>query len=80
MMHIPGAKNRACDAILWHPTGDLKPSKVQLLDDIFHINHLTPPPELKFPSSFWPAYILRISIHVMIQKTVKCSQQLVNYT
>ena len=47
MVHIPGAKNRACDAILRHPTGDMKPSKVQLSDDMFHITHLTPPPELK---------------------------------
>ena len=49
MVHVPGAKNRASDVILRHPTGDLKPSKMQLLDDIFHITHFTPPPELKIP-------------------------------
>ena len=29
--------------------GDLKPSKMQLLDDIFHITHLTLLPKLKIP-------------------------------
>ena len=49
MVHIPGAKNRTCDAILRHPTDNLKPSKMQLSDDIFHITYLTPPPDLKIP-------------------------------
>ena len=47
MVYIPGAKNRASDVILRHPTGDMKLFKMQLLDDIFHITHLTPPPEHK---------------------------------
>ena len=52
MIHILGAKNRACDVILRHPTGDLKLFKMQLLDDIFHITHLTPPPEHKISLQF----------------------------
>ena len=52
-MHIPGTKNKASDAILRHPNGDLKPSKMQLSDDIFYITLLTPPPELiKLPFRF----------------------------
>ena len=52
MVHVPGAKISTSDAISRHPTGDLKPSKMQLSDDIFHITHLTPPSppsELKIP-------------------------------
>ena len=49
IVHIPGAKNRASDAISRHPTGDLIPPKMQLSDDIFHIAHPTAPPELKIP-------------------------------
>ena len=49
MVHISGAKNRASDAISRHPTGDLIPPKMQLLDDIFHISHLTLYPELNIP-------------------------------
>ena len=39
IVHIPGAKNRASDAISRHPTGNLIPPKMQLSDDIFHIAH-----------------------------------------
>ena len=49
MVHIPGAKNRASDAISRHPTGNLIPLKMQLSDDVFHISHFTLSPELKIP-------------------------------
>ena len=49
MVHIPGAKNKASDAISRHPTGDPIPPKMQLADDIFHIFHFTSSPELNIP-------------------------------
>ena len=49
MVHIPGTKNRASDAISRHPTGDLIPPKMQLSDDVFHISHFTLSPELNIP-------------------------------
>ena len=68
MVHIPGVKNRAPDAISRHPTGDQTPPKMQLLDDDdFHISH----PELS-PSSFSSllVYNVKINSHQMIWKVL----------
>ena len=49
MVHVPGAKNKASDAISRHPTGAPHPPKMQLSDDIFHISHITLLPDLNIP-------------------------------
>ena len=50
IVHIPGVKNRAPDAISRHPTGDRAPPKMQLLDDdVFYISHPALSPELTIP-------------------------------
>ena len=46
MVHVPGVKNKASDAISRHPTSALQPLKMQLSDDIFHISHITLLPDL----------------------------------
>ena len=56
MVHIPGAKNRATDAISRHPTGNLIPPKMQLSDDVFHISHFTLFPEHSSPTYSWHTF------------------------
>ena len=46
MVHIPGVKNMASDAISRHPTSDQTTPKMRLMDDdIFHISHLQLSPD-----------------------------------
>ena len=49
MVYLPGAKNKASDAISRYPTGAPHPPKMQLSDDIFHISHITLLPDLNIP-------------------------------
>ena len=41
MMHVPGLKNRAPDALSRHPTGDPNPDKLHLPDDISYVSATT---------------------------------------
>ena len=50
MVHIPGVKNRAPDALSRHPTGDHHPPKMVLHDDIHSIQDGTTIPPLRIPT------------------------------
>ena len=49
MVHIPGIKNRAPDALSRHPTGDHHPPKMILHDDIHNLQDNTATPSLHIP-------------------------------
>lgn len=49
MVHLPGVKHRAPDALSQHPTGDLQLPQMVLHDDILSIRHETTIPPLNIP-------------------------------
>ncbi len=50
MVHIPGVKHRAPDALSQHPTGDCQPPLMVLHDDIHSVQHETAFPPLHIPT------------------------------
>lgn len=80
MIHIPGVKNRAPDAMSRHPTGPVNPDKMILSDDIGSIADIVTMPPLPIPSQLMGGISLR-EIHssgIMeeeLQATLICSLQ-----